>query len=308
MIVYFGEVIKMCANISYLMMTLNRYLLVGKDHSDWLVSAAKLEFKWVIRGSFFVSVLINIGHGWQYLAVEDSPEAFAASSEYFQVNGDSYSEYPLANQNWAYFYFSVVYFVINFGAFFLINTVIEVKIVRRIHKELSEKRERLARLKCDETSLSTVTTAYSATKSTSKADESKNKIDKENEKKERKVIKMVVLNGIFNFVLRAPEIFFWIENASIFSLVFPDQSRPMDYLSDRSSGLGYYVPGLLGLVADIGYLSYILTFTTNFIIFYKFNKNFKEAVVFFKVKSYQLIIWRILNFGLQSKDPKLTLS
>jgi hypothetical protein len=62
---YFGEVIQMCANISYIMMTLNRYLLVGKDHPPWLVSIAKLEFKWVIRGSFLFSALLNIGHGWE---------------------------------------------------------------------------------------------------------------------------------------------------------------------------------------------------------------------------------------------------
>jgi hypothetical protein len=38
MIAYFGEVIKMSANFTYLMMTLNRYILVGKDHPPhgWL--------------------------------------------------------------------------------------------------------------------------------------------------------------------------------------------------------------------------------------------------------------------------------
>jgi hypothetical protein len=68
MIAYFGEVLKMSANISYIMMTLNRYLLIGKDHAPWLVKIAKLEFKWVIRGSFLFSSLINIAHGWQYQA------------------------------------------------------------------------------------------------------------------------------------------------------------------------------------------------------------------------------------------------
>jgi hypothetical protein len=69
MMAYFGEVVKMCANICYLMMTLNRYLLVGKDHAQWLVKIAKLEFKWVIRGSLLFSALINIGHGWEYQVI-----------------------------------------------------------------------------------------------------------------------------------------------------------------------------------------------------------------------------------------------
>jgi hypothetical protein len=70
-IAYLGETKKMCGNISYLMMTLNRYLLIGKDHAPWLVKIAKLEFKWVIRGSLMLSALINIGHGWEYQAMVD---------------------------------------------------------------------------------------------------------------------------------------------------------------------------------------------------------------------------------------------
>jgi hypothetical protein len=41
-----------------------------------------------------------------------------------------------------------------------------------------------------------------------------------------------------------------------------------------------HILGLLNLIADIGYLTFILSFTTNFVIFYKFNKNFKESVFF----------------------------
>jgi hypothetical protein len=71
MIAYFGETVKMCANISYLMMTLNRFLLIGKDHAPWLVSIAKTEFKWVIRGSVLFSAVINLGHGWEYEQMTD---------------------------------------------------------------------------------------------------------------------------------------------------------------------------------------------------------------------------------------------
>jgi hypothetical protein len=57
---YFGEVVKMCANVSYLMMTLNRWylLLIGKDHADQVAShtgLTKLEVKWVVGGSVVFS-------------------------------------------------------------------------------------------------------------------------------------------------------------------------------------------------------------------------------------------------------------
>jgi hypothetical protein len=210
----------------------------------------------VIRGSFLASALINIGHGWQYQAVEDTSISVATYQAYAVVNGNSFSDYPHANQGWGYLYFSIVYFVLNFVVFFILNTAIEVKLVRRMHKELDDKRERIARMNSD--------------------DKMKNEI--EDKKKEKKVIKMVIFNGILNFVLRAPDMLFWLENTNIFSIVIAE-SIIITLFS--KTGLASFVPGLLGFVADVGYLSYILTFSTNFIIFYKFNLNFRNAVVFF---------------------------
>jgi hypothetical protein len=278
MIAYFGEVFKICANIAYIMMTLNRYLLVGKDHAPWLVKIAKLEFKWVIRVSFMFSVLINIGHGWQYKVVEDIFELSFHDIEvdtpiysiYTTVNGVSYSDYPQANQGSVYFYFTMVYFCINFVVFFILNTGIEIKLVRRMKKELQEKRKRAAKMN---TSKSHDSPLIAQTKEVITLEVKKQK-KQEDDKKEKRVIRMVILNGIFNFFLRSTEILFWMENANYWSILFPI----------TPGTLSHYAPGLLNLIADIGYLTYILTFTTNFLIFYKFNSKFQEAVVFFNLK------------------------
>jgi hypothetical protein len=114
------------------MMTLNRYLLVGNDHAKWLVTIAKLEFKYVILKSFLFSILINVGHGWQFQAVEDLGHFYNLNSDerYANVNGFSFSDYPKPNQSPAFFIYSIVYFVINFGFFFILNTGIEVKYSR----------------------------------------------------------------------------------------------------------------------------------------------------------------------------------
>jgi hypothetical protein len=85
---------------------------------------------------------------------------------------------------------------------------------------------------------------------------------------------MVIFNGVFNFILRVPELLFWMENVSVWSLfTTTNQITPKE--------TAQYTPGIFNLIADIGVCTYILTFSTNFLIFYKFNKNFKEAVVFF---------------------------
>jgi hypothetical protein len=272
MMAYFGEVVKVCANISYLMMTLNRYLLVGKDHAPWLVTLAMLDFKWVIRVSILFSALINIGHGWQYHAVNE----LQFGSDSLRMDGFSYSEYPQANQGTAYFIYSIVYFCLSFGVFFILNTGIEVKIVRRMQKELKGKRERLAKMNAPKSAAQTGSVQIGSVETKSKTDLEEKKREEEDSEKERKVIKMVVLNGIFNFILRAPEMLFWIENSYGWIILFK--------ISDSYDG-EFSFPGFLNLIADIGYFSYVLTFSSNFFIFYKFNKNFKEAVVLFRTKT-----------------------
>jgi hypothetical protein len=262
MIAYFGEVVKMCANISYLIMTLNRYMLIGKDHAPWLISIAKLEFKWVIRGSILVSALLNIGHIWEYEPIDwvFSPFLNIENTNYKNQDYTSYTDYPIPNYGQTFFYYTVVYFVINCAVFFVVNTSIEVKIVRRLHKEIKEKRARIAQMN-HKTSSSTA-----ATLSTNQQD---NRKIEEDEKKERRVIKMVIVNGTFNFFLRLPDIFVLFENESVWRLFDNNLT---------------FVAGLFNLFDDIGYFTYILTFSTNFLVFYNFNSKFKEAVIFFPVK------------------------
>jgi hypothetical protein len=154
-----------------------------------------------------------------------------------------------------------------------LNTGLEVKIVRRMQKELREKRERLAKMN---THHSNITNGSAGDEAKSETDLEDKKREEEDRKKERKVIKMVVFNGILNFVLRAPEMVFWIENSNswpvLFSLNFNKHSGPI---------VSFSFPGFLNLIADVGYFAYILTFSSNFLIFYKFNKNFGKAVILF---------------------------
>jgi hypothetical protein len=253
------------------MMTLNRYLLVGKDHAPWLVTLAKLEFKWVIRGSFLLSGLINIGHAFEYEIREDMLETLHLLNQKCINNGIIYTQkeysdyiYPIPNACDWYFYYTCVYFCINFGVFFIVNTAIEIKIVLRMHQELKEKRERQAKMNS------------SATKSaTSVADDIRNaKKAKEDETKERRVIEMVVFNSILNLILRAPDMLFWLESTEILSDLFS---------SDYISFLAYF-HGFANLLVDASYFMYIMSFSTNFAIFYYFNSKFSEAVVFFSSK------------------------
>jgi hypothetical protein len=250
------------------MMTLNRYLLIGKDHSEWLVTLAKLEFKRVIQGSLLFTALINIGHGWQYTVSDDINN----------IDTDAYNErgikinYPIPNQSQVYLIYSIVCFVLNFCAFLILNTGIEVKIVRRMHKELKEKRQRITHMKSLNESVSSAQKGQiDPQKSVGKDKEAA----KEDDRKERKVITMVVVNSIFNFFLRAPEILFFIENQTIWHSI---------YVAFGES-FAQTMSGFSNMITDLGYFGFILTFSTNFVIYSKFNSKFREVVVLFKENS-----------------------
>jgi hypothetical protein len=261
---YSGETVKMCANITYIMMTLNRYLLVGKDHTQWLVSLAKAEFKWVIRGSLLLTALINIGHGFEYeiTKLSNLPPTYVYSSQEDNVFLKQFqktyiSQYPSVSTDPSFFVYSVVYFIINFLFFFIVNTLIEIQIVRRMHKELEDKRARMAKMRS-----SIPLTSISATENKNASSES------EDDKKERRVIIMVVLNGIINFVLRFPDFLIFLEETN---------NASIDYLNSL-------YPGFDGLLLDISYLAYILTFSFTVLLYYNFNAKFKEAFVLFPGK------------------------
>jgi hypothetical protein len=122
-----------------------------------------------------------------------------------------------------------------------------------------------------------------STEETTRHQKDLNKKEEEDEKREQKVIKMVVLNGLFNFILRTPDMLFWLENANTWQFFLNDVLHV--FINRSFNTLAMYFPGFLSFIADIGYLTYILTFTTNFIIFYKFNTKFKNAVGLFSDSS-----------------------
>ena len=85
------------------------------------------------------------------------------------------------------------------------------------------------------------------------------------ERTEQPAILMVVLNAITNFSLRIPELLvsFSISQALFGSNIF--------YQFINS------FPRLPQSITDLAYFCYILTFTTNFFIYYLFNQKFKQT-------------------------------
>jgi hypothetical protein len=63
---YLGESITCCSNISYILITSNRYMVIGRDPALLLKRISKIEIKRIIKLTILVSFPFNIGHIFEY--------------------------------------------------------------------------------------------------------------------------------------------------------------------------------------------------------------------------------------------------
>jgi hypothetical protein len=61
-VAFLGETTELCANIAYILITVNRYMLIGREHSPLLERISNLELKNVAWFSVAFSSIVNIGH------------------------------------------------------------------------------------------------------------------------------------------------------------------------------------------------------------------------------------------------------
>ena len=258
-VAYSGEAIKMCSNISYILITVNRYMLIGNEHSPFLERISKLKIRNVFVASFLVSFLLNIGHIFQFKISGFNSISDPHNTKYLPSYNMQYDyAYPIVvNANTALSAYLCFYFVINFVTFFIINTTVEVNIVRRLRKELAEKKLRMEQMN-QVVSMRTRRT-----------------LDQDS-KKELRAIVMVISNSVLNFFLRFPEILVFLSSMSNY---FKDLEDTKNIHNHYFSSDGDYFNSLL---VDVSNLTFILTFSTNVAMFFLFNTKFKQA---FKLRS-----------------------
>jgi hypothetical protein len=125
-VAYFGETLKMCSNVFYILISVNRYMLIGQEHALFLEKISKLDLKRTIIFTVAFSMLLNIGHWDQY-------EINYRNDFFFSNTIEFYPNYPLGTNSTYFAVWSLIYFLVNFVVFLAINTLIEIMIVRRLH-------------------------------------------------------------------------------------------------------------------------------------------------------------------------------
>jgi hypothetical protein len=258
---FFGETLKMCANISYIFITINRYMLIGKKHNKTLSSISHFNFKKVVFVTVIFSLLLNVGHCFQYRI--NQGWGVLVSEGHITLTYDIYPS--IVNQNSAFNVYTIVYFVINFAVFFVLNTIVEASLVRNLHTEIRDKR-----VKADNEIQLSQSRNSSGSEVINKVNSAKKKKIEQDAKKETRAIVMVITNSGLNFFLRLPEIFVFF-------------SSNFAYLDNSLSGLHdsvVFEPVIINdfdnIMVSVSYFLYILTFTANVAVYWMFNPKFKQ--------------------------------
>jgi hypothetical protein len=229
-------------------MNVNRYMLIGREHNQTFEKISKWNINWVVAVTVFISLLANVAHAFQFELHTDSLYRHLNNISFIYI----YPYYPAINHHsTALNIYLLAYFIFNFFVFFVANTFVEVVLVMKLHKELGDKKTRV-----DQMTANSINAPLSFRR--------KRKLDIE-ERTENRATSMVLINAMLNFFLRIPEL------SVIFSLA---------YSIDSYSFLSCFIdifPNTRNFATDITYFFYILTFSTNFLVYYLFNQKFKQT-------------------------------
>jgi hypothetical protein len=247
---FFGEVIKMCSNVTFIIMNVNRYMLIGRDHHKTLKSISEAPPTSIAIFIFLFSITSSIVNAFQY-QINYFNELF----DFPTVS--SFEDYEALGS----IIFSIIYTVHEFiisVLFCLLNLAIEVIIVKKLRKELKEKNDRMSSMTLH---------SGSVTGMNLEARQRRRKKQNESSKVEQKAILMTCISCVLNFSLRLPE--------TLVPVIYLYQSY------DRSNRMVLYFCSELALCSRFlrfCKIFFVLSLNVNYFINYYFNKKFKEAV------------------------------
>jgi hypothetical protein len=261
---YFGEALKTCSNVLAIFISINRYMLVGKEHSQTLKNMSEWNMAYVIAVTVVFSFLINVGHVFQYRlnygwGIRNEMYPLQNRDELISIN----DIYPItyAQSPWLGVY-TLIFFLFNFVFLFAVNTRVDVVIVRKLGEEIADKK-----IKLEEEIKTSQSKNAAQSDVVNKVIQGKQKKIEQDAKKETRAIVMVIVNSFLNFFLRLSEIF-----------VFMSDSRGL-FPNNQLANFLDSITNLSNLMVSISYFAYILTFTTNVAVYCVFNKKFKQLFI-----------------------------
>jgi hypothetical protein len=145
----------------------------------------------------------------------------------------------------------------------IVSTGVEVVLLKKLHKELRDKKKRMGQMNGTKASSGEI---ISATAVENLLPFRKRRRQKIEEGTEKRALMMVVINALINFFFRLPDLFFLFATSN--QLLGTNNFFTIFFLS---------FPSLTNFTTDLTYFMYILTFSTKFLIYYVFNQKFKQT-------------------------------
>jgi hypothetical protein len=249
---YFADAIKTCASVTYILMNVSRYMLIGRDHNKTLQFISELKPKTVNIFLFLFSGLLSLVKSFQY-QVNYHKDNFDYPIIIDPKNSGGLTLAKAVNT-----IFSFLHDFVNSFLFCILSLIIEAVIVKKLKKELNDKDERIASMTDSSTRQQNVTLS---------ARIRHRKKQNESTKVEQKAILMTSVNSFLNFTFRLPEMFIPVY---FITETFYSNSSWLQYLC------GYL--SICEILNDMISLLFIISLSVNYFVYYYFNKKFKEAV------------------------------
>jgi hypothetical protein len=251
---YFGNAMKICGNVTYILMNVNRYMLIGKDHNKTLTFIAELN-------SIAVGFFLFLFSGTLSIANILSFDINIFNEEFDYPTNVDQKEYTIQNgfTDTDVAYFILTQDIVNSFVFCITNLTIEIIIVKKLKKELDDKKNRMDGMMTGTNLNSKLLTLSARARLRKKQNEST--------KVEQKAMLMTSVSSFLNIFLRLPEMLkpinLIVHSYFMFTYMFKYLCHELD---------------ICDLFIDMTNVCFILTLCSNYFIYYYFNKKFREAV------------------------------
>lgn len=258
-----SSTLKLLSNILIIQISLNRYLLLGKEHPKILIKVSEFKVKYVVAISLLVSILLSVIVVFQelffthfkhltvidYLYTDSSVVNLNASERILTYNyyGDYQSSIYLGAFNFKrltdklseltlLLTFTIIHDMVAYFLFCLVSLIMDIMTLKML-KQVIE----------DHSKISKVT-----------------KEDEKYQKAETKTFWMVLSLNLANFILRLPDLLssalliFTSQNPSLFIVLCLRFNKCLTF-------------------SDLSNISYIFSLALNLLFYLAFNKNFQHS-------------------------------
>ena len=135
---YFSNVFRLGANFTYVQFALNRLSLIGKDHGKLVTNASKLKVRQYMGRIIIPCLVLPAIKIFRFF-----PNSYRIEAEY-PIPIGYYFKFLSSSLMFVYMSFNILFDILNYVVFLLVNFVIDVNLAIKFKKEIDEKKKNKA--------------------------------------------------------------------------------------------------------------------------------------------------------------------